>query len=223
MTTKEIAEAVGKDASTVSRWIVETSCKMQEVSCKMQEAQQTKKPADYTLEETCAIIETGLGKNTADLFRMNAAQKQEQKRSSEDVAMIETLKMSTKAMALAIEYITQMQTSKRKKPVPLESNSRLIVYSSPIAKLLSLPQLDTWKQLPEDPNALIAFDVKYVHIKGLPGQNFLAVRHDSKFFDKALGPMYKAELKHDPSYFGVKQARMSSSVFTCLLFKWDML
>jgi len=73
MTTKEIAQAVGKDAATVSRWVEKVSCKVQEVSCKVQEAKKTKKPADYTLAEVCDIIESGLGKAAADVYRTNAA------------------------------------------------------------------------------------------------------------------------------------------------------
>lgn len=72
MTVKQIAESVGKDASTVARWVQATSCKMQEVSRKMQEAGATKKPADYTLEETCSIIEQGMGQAAAYVYRTNA-------------------------------------------------------------------------------------------------------------------------------------------------------
>jgi hypothetical protein len=72
MTVKEIAMAVNKDPSTVARWVEKTSCKMQDISCKVQEAKATSRPADYTLDETCQIIETGLGKNASDLFRMSA-------------------------------------------------------------------------------------------------------------------------------------------------------
>jgi len=73
MTVKEIAQATGKDAATISRWVEKVSCKVQEVSCKVQEAKKTKKPADYTLAETCLIIEEGLGKAAADVYRTNAA------------------------------------------------------------------------------------------------------------------------------------------------------
>jgi ribosomal protein L21 len=74
MTVKEIASAVNKDSSTVSRWVERVSCKMQEVYCKMQEAKATKKPADYTLAETCAIIAEGMGEDVANVFRTNATQ-----------------------------------------------------------------------------------------------------------------------------------------------------
>ena len=72
MTVKEIAEAVGKNPATVARWVEKTSRKVQEISRKVQEAKATSKPADYTLEETCSIIEAGMGANAAGIFRVNA-------------------------------------------------------------------------------------------------------------------------------------------------------
>jgi len=79
MTTKQISESVGKDPATVARWIESVSCKMQEVSRKVQEAKATKKPADYTLAEVCQIIEEGMGKAAADVYRTNAASAEMQK------------------------------------------------------------------------------------------------------------------------------------------------
>lgn len=72
MTVKQIAEAVGKDPATVSRWVSVVSAKVQEVYCKVQEAKATSKPARYTLEEACQIIEGGMGKAAADVYRTNA-------------------------------------------------------------------------------------------------------------------------------------------------------
>jgi hypothetical protein len=76
MTTKEIAKAVGKDERTVRRWVNQASDKMPGLSDKMSEAERTKKPADYTLEETCLIIEAGMGPDAAGIFRANAASPQ---------------------------------------------------------------------------------------------------------------------------------------------------
>lgn len=75
MTAREIAAAVGKDYATVSRWVQATSRKMQEVSRKVQEARATSKPADYTLDEACQIIETGMGPAAAGVYRANAEAK----------------------------------------------------------------------------------------------------------------------------------------------------
>ena len=72
MTTKEIAEAVGKKERGVHNWVKMVSAKNAKVSAKIAEARETSKAADYDLEETCQIIEEGIGKNAADLFRMGA-------------------------------------------------------------------------------------------------------------------------------------------------------
>ena len=77
MTTKEIAEAVSKPEQTVKNWVKKTSSKMDQVRAKMDQASHDKKPADYDLEETVAIIEIGLGKNAAALFRENAKNRKE--------------------------------------------------------------------------------------------------------------------------------------------------
>ena len=71
MTTKEIAEAVGKDERTVRRWVTKVADKMTVVADKMT-ASSPMKPADYTLDETCEIISAGMGANAAGIFRANA-------------------------------------------------------------------------------------------------------------------------------------------------------
>lgn len=71
MNTKEIAQAVNKDVTTVQRWIKRLNGKMQSIDGKMQSSTSTN-PADFNLEETCQIIEIGLGKNAAGMYRMNA-------------------------------------------------------------------------------------------------------------------------------------------------------
>lgn len=72
MTTKGIAEVVGRNPATVARWVERTSRKMQGVALKVQVAKQTQEPADYSLEETLAIITEGMGRNAADIYRTNA-------------------------------------------------------------------------------------------------------------------------------------------------------
>jgi len=73
MTTKQIAEAVGKPEKTVRTWASKAAAKSAEAAAKLAEAQRSGgKPADWDLDETCAIIETGMGKNAASLFRENA-------------------------------------------------------------------------------------------------------------------------------------------------------
>jgi hypothetical protein len=65
MTTKEIAELVGKDYSTVSEWIEKASCDMQDIYCKVQEAKKTSRPADYEPFEVAAIIAPFMGDDAA--------------------------------------------------------------------------------------------------------------------------------------------------------------
>jgi transposase len=73
MTVKEIAKAVGKDVTTVQRWVKKLSVKMQSVDSKMQSSSPMH-PADYTQEEVLAIIEEGMGPEAAGVYRANATQ-----------------------------------------------------------------------------------------------------------------------------------------------------
>ncbi|MFH2115664.1 MAG: hypothetical protein ABIJ86_14290 [Spirochaetota bacterium] len=79
MTTRQIADAVGKDERTVQRWAKRIGDKMSSIGDKLASIgdklasiQKSGKPADYDLDETCSIIEMGLGRNAASLFRENA-------------------------------------------------------------------------------------------------------------------------------------------------------
>jgi transposase len=74
MTTKQIADAVGKEERTVQRWVKALGDKMSSINDKMSSSSPVN-PADYDLEETLAIIEQGMGKNAADVYRLNAASK----------------------------------------------------------------------------------------------------------------------------------------------------
>jgi len=75
MNVKEIAQAVGKPERTVHNWVQRVSAKMAQVGAKMAQASIDKKPADYDIDETIAIIEQGMGKNAAAIFRENAGNK----------------------------------------------------------------------------------------------------------------------------------------------------
>ena len=72
MNTREIAEVVGKDERSVQRWVKKLSDKMAAINDKMSSSSPMN-PADYDFEETIAIIEAGMGKNAADIYRTNAA------------------------------------------------------------------------------------------------------------------------------------------------------
>jgi hypothetical protein len=83
MTTKEIAQAVGKDERSVQRWIAKILQRQNDDVDRQNDAVKSIRlkagnkdphhPADYTLEETIAIIEEGMGSDAAGIFRDNAA------------------------------------------------------------------------------------------------------------------------------------------------------
>ncbi len=75
MTTKQIAEAVGKAEKTVRTWAAKVAAKSAGAGAKLAEAQKSGgKPVDWNLDETVAIIAHGMGRNAADLYRMSAKQ-----------------------------------------------------------------------------------------------------------------------------------------------------
>ena len=71
MNTKEIALAVNKTERSVQRWVKKLGDKVSSINDKMS-ASSPMNPADFTLEETIAIIEQGLGKNAAEMYASNA-------------------------------------------------------------------------------------------------------------------------------------------------------
>lgn len=85
MNVKEIAIAVNKDETSVRRWIKKLTGKLpvrkgilsdilpvRNSINEKSSLSSPEKPADYDLEETCLIIEQGLGKNASALFKANA-------------------------------------------------------------------------------------------------------------------------------------------------------
>lgn len=71
MNVKEIALSVGKDERSVRRWVKRASDKMSVIAVKMSASSPTH-PSNYDLDETLAIIEAGMGKNAAKVWRANA-------------------------------------------------------------------------------------------------------------------------------------------------------
>lgn len=71
MNIKEIALAVNKTERSVQRWVKKLSDKVSSINDKMS-VSSPMIPADFDLEETLLIIETGLGKNAAALYEVNA-------------------------------------------------------------------------------------------------------------------------------------------------------
>ena len=74
MTIKQIADSVGKSERAVHYWAEKTSAKIAQVSAKIAQAKSISKPADFDLEETLTIIESGMGKNASDVYRASAYQ-----------------------------------------------------------------------------------------------------------------------------------------------------
>jgi|GEM_PF-1989763 len=84
MRTKEIAEAVGKSERSVRYWLDKIVSRAadraveghtEEIAVRIAAKYKTSSPelpADYDLDETIAIIEMGLGRNAAAVYRMNA-------------------------------------------------------------------------------------------------------------------------------------------------------
>lgn len=102
MTVKEIAEAVGKDPSTVSRWIEKVSCKMQEVSRKVQQAKATSRPANYTQQETIAIIREGMGDVPAGVYQSAADTQRPNKATKITAYDLQQLRLSVRDGLLSI-------------------------------------------------------------------------------------------------------------------------
>jgi hypothetical protein len=91
MTTKEIAEAVGRPEKTVRTWAFKVAAKSAEAAAKLAEATPSK-PANWNLDETVAIIEYGMGKNAASLFRENAKRLPQNSKDTDDrIGRLETL------------------------------------------------------------------------------------------------------------------------------------
>ncbi len=103
MTIKEIAEAVGKGESSVRRWVVKASATMADLSTKVADAQKSNVAAEFDLEETIAIIKSGLGVNASEMFRQNAASAPVSYQPHTDidklVALVETLVKTVTSMS----------------------------------------------------------------------------------------------------------------------------
>ena len=82
MTTKQIAAATDKSERSVQRWVERVLNDKMSLNGEKMSLRNTvrekaansspEKPADYDFSETLLIIETGLGKNAAGIYRANA-------------------------------------------------------------------------------------------------------------------------------------------------------
>lgn len=98
MNTKEIASAVNKTERSVQRWVKKAGDKMSSISDKMSSSTSTK-PADFDLDETLLIIETGLGKNAAAVYASNAKDLQ---KPSDSLLSQKEIEMITKIVAVTV-------------------------------------------------------------------------------------------------------------------------
>lgn len=103
MTVKEIAGAVGKDERSVRRWVEKLADKMSVIADKMS-VSSPMKPADYTLDETCAIIEEGMGVDVAAVFRENAQKQNVVVESKGHQVMAELRRAFDRGLISADEY-----------------------------------------------------------------------------------------------------------------------
>jgi len=129
MNTKEIAAATGKDETSIRRWVKRAADKMPAITGKMT-ASSPMHPADYSFEETLAIIEAGMGKNAAGVFRANAEK-------SKSVSAGETL---TQHDIELIDEIVSMTVSKTFERLD-QQMSTIKTHYQQSQSLLSLPQI----------------------------------------------------------------------------------
>ena len=117
MTVNEIAEVVGKKERTVHGWIKTISAKNAQISAKIAEARATSKPADYTQEETLAIIKEGMGEVTAGVYK--AATDTAPKTPAVSERMLQQVRLSVRDNLLTREEGRHiLDVEKITKPVP---------------------------------------------------------------------------------------------------------
>lgn len=128
MTTRQIAEAVGKNERSVQRWTKTTGDKVSSVGEKLASVQKSNKPAEYDLEETMAIIETGLGKNAAAVWRENAERKNGAGFDAEAMAVLirETVAAMVPVIVAAVRGVVPEKTiAALPAPEPLTTRDQL--------------------------------------------------------------------------------------------------
>lgn len=114
MNTKEIAQAVAKDERSVRRWARKAADKVTAIADKMTASSSTH-PADFDFEETIAIIEAGMGKNAAYMFRQNAFPKDKGSPSPNGkvgyVTKMDIVEIISAIMAQVVPMITSQVTA----------------------------------------------------------------------------------------------------------------
>jgi hypothetical protein len=149
MTSKEIALAVGKPERTVQNWVKFLGAKLASVGAKLASSSPMK-PADYDLEETIAIIEHGMGKNAAALYRESARQPATASLTVSEDIFIRLVDRITGRIVAAIEPLIQ-------KHLPAMLPAPEISVGDQIRRLVNIesarsgrPQDQVWKDLYQD-------------------------------------------------------------------------
>lgn len=150
MTVKEIAEAVGQTDRSVRNWVKRLAEKDSVIAEKLS-VSSPMKPADYTLAETCSIIETGMGKSAADVYRTNAVHSETEKKkvvrySAAYIREVRlTLGKEAAAMLLLGERAEEKRTLALQEPV-LPEQVRKQVYAVARAALIRYEREKTDRQ-----------------------------------------------------------------------------
>ena len=151
MTTREIADAVNKTERTVQNWVARVSERNAEVADKSSVSNSTH-PADYDLDETIAIIETGMGKNAAEIYRQNATYGRSNfAHGRSDVQVIDYMKLAEiiaatvgAVMDRAISRISAQQTRQLMLEAPISHMSLVGFIRSKGEKA---PDIETLKRI----------------------------------------------------------------------------
>jgi len=127
MTTRQIAEAVGKSERRVQEWAKKAGAKTASVGQKVAESGHGKS-ADFDLDETMAIIETGLGRNAAAVWRENAERKNGAGFDAEAMAVLirETVAAMVPVIVAAVRGVVPEKTiAALPAPEPLTTRDQL--------------------------------------------------------------------------------------------------
>ena len=131
MTIKEIAKVTGREERAVHNWAKSVSAKNAEISAKIAQAKATSKAADYTLAETCLIIEEGLGPAAANIYRTNAVHAEQLKASMQPKVSGALVNAMFRMYGPAegqrrIDFMLGIQPAQAQQPLQIESKSQAL-------------------------------------------------------------------------------------------------
>jgi hypothetical protein len=120
MTLENISELLGKSKRTVER-LAQSCDKMTQVGDKIAQAKQSKKPAEFNLEETLSIVRAGGNQILADLLAQNAKAKNNESSSIAGQDLEEVISAAFRAGMKAVQsgVIPASQIPQPQKRLPL--------------------------------------------------------------------------------------------------------